>query len=158
MKIRRVAVNNRKAQLELTTASGEMLPFPYARLDPRPSARNRVREAFVDAELGSEGVTYVLDSGAEGSVHVDHALEYNEDPRYLSELLMHRMTVEASKCIETAGLSRREIARRLGTSVPQLYRLLDPDNTSKSINQLVSLLHVLGCSVDLKVRRRRTAA
>jgi predicted XRE-type DNA-binding protein len=135
-----------------------MLPFPYAKLNPRPSARNRVREAFVDTELGSEGVTYVLDSGAEGSVHVDHALEYNEDPRYLSELLMHRMTVEAAKRIETAGLSRREIARRLGTSAPQLYRLLDPANSSKSINQLVSLLHVLGCSVDLKVRRRRAAA
>lgn len=158
MKVRRVAVNNRKAQLELTTGSGAMLPFPYSKLDPRPTTRDRIREAFVDTELASEGVSYVLESGAEGSVHIDHALEYNEDPNYLSELLMHRMTIEAGKHIETAGLSRREIARRLGTSVPQLYRLLDPTNTSKSINQLVSLLHVLGCSVDLKFRKRRPAA
>jgi len=158
MKVRRVVVNNRKAQLELTTAGGEILPFPFSKLSPRPSQRNRIREAFVDPELGSEGVTYVLDSGAEGSVHIDHALEYNEDPRYLSEILMHRMTVEAGKRIATAGLSRREIARRLGTSAPQLYRLLDPANSSKSINQLISLLHVLGCEVDLKVRRRRAAA
>jgi len=157
MKVRRVVVNNRKAQLELTTAAGKILPFPFSKLSPRPSQRNRIREAFVDPELGSEGVTYVLDSGAEGSVHIDHALEYNEDPRYLSEILMHRMTVEAGKRIATAGLSRREIARRLGTSAPQLYRLLDPANSSKSINQLISLLHVLGCEVDLKVRRRRAA-
>jgi predicted XRE-type DNA-binding protein len=68
------------------------------------------------------------------------------------------MTVEAGKRITTAGLSRREIARRLGTSAPQLYRLLDPANSLKSINQLISLLHVLGCAVDLRVRRRRTAA
>jgi len=61
---------------------------------------------------------------------------------------MHRLTVEAGKRIATAGLSRREIARRLGTSAPQLYRLLDPANSSKSINQLVSLLHVLGCEVE----------
>ena len=158
MKVRRVVVNNRKAQLELTTAGGEILPFPFSKLSPRPSQRNRIREAFVDPELGSEGVTYVLDSGAEGSVHIDHALEYNEDPRYLSEILMHRMTVEAGKRIVTAGLSGREIARRLGTSVPQIYRLLDPTNSSKSINQLISLLHVLGCEVNLKVRRRRAAA
>jgi predicted XRE-type DNA-binding protein len=65
---------------------------------------------------------------------------------------------KAGKRIETAGLSRREIARRLGTSVPQLYRLLDPTNDAKSINQLIALLHVLGCEVDLKVRRRRAAA
>lgn len=158
MKVRRVLVNNRKAQLELTTSAGEMLPFPFSKLSPRPTQRNRVRDAFVDRELGSEGVTYVLDSGAEGSVHIDHALEYNEDPRYLSEVLMHRMTVEAAKCIGEAGLSRREIARRLGTSVPQIYRLLDPANASKSINQLISLLHVLGCDVELKVKRRRAAA
>ena len=158
MKVRRVAINNRKARLELSTAAGEMFPFPFSKLTPRPTQRNRIREAFVDPELGGEGVTYVLESGAEGSVHIDHALEYNEDPRYLSEILMHRMTVEAGKRIITAGLSRREIARRLGTSVAQLYRLLDPANSSKSINQLISLLHVLGCAVDLKVRRRRAAA
>ena len=158
MKVRRVAINNRKAQLELSTSAGETLPFPFSKLTPRPTKRNRIREAFVDPELGREGITYVLESGAEGSVHIDHALEYNEDPRYLSEILMHRMTVEAGKRIRTSGLSRREIARRLGTSVPQLYRLLDPANSSKSINQLISLLHVLGCAVDLKVRRRRAAA
>jgi hypothetical protein len=35
--------------------------------------------------------------------------------------------------------------------VPQLYRLLDPTNTRKSINQLVALLHVLDCDVKLVV-------
>jgi hypothetical protein len=158
MKVRRVVINNRKAQLELTTTSGEVLPFPFSKLSPRPTQRNRVTEAYVDPELGSEGVTYVLSSGAEGSVHLDHALEYNEDPRLLSEILMHRMSVEAGKRIAKAGLSRREIARRLGTSAPQLYRLLDPTNSSKSMNQLISLLHVLGCEVDFTIRRRRAAA
>lgn len=95
MKVRRVAINKRKAQLEISTAAGEMLPFPFSKLNPRPTQRNRIRETFVDPELGGEGVTYVLESGAEGSVHLDHALEYNKDPRYLSELLMHRMTRSA---------------------------------------------------------------
>jgi hypothetical protein len=115
----------------------------------------------VDEELGNEAVTYVLESGAEGSVHVDHALEYNQDPAYLSEILAHRLTVEACRRIKGSGLSRRETARRLKTSVPQLYRLLDPRNTRKSISQLVSLLYVLDCDVDLIVRGKagkRTAA
>jgi DNA-binding TFAR19-related protein (PDSD5 family) len=103
-------------------------------------------------------VTYVLESGAEGGLHIDHVLEYNEDPRLLSELLTHQLTVEARKRIERARLSRREIVRRMRTSLPQLYRLLDPANTRKSINQLVALLHVLGCDVDVTVRRRQKAA
>ncbi len=157
MKIRRAAVNNRKAQLELTMRSGRMLPVPYARLEPRPTSKNRIREAYVDKELGNEAVTYVLESGEEGSVHVDHALEYNEDPSYLAELLIHKLTVEARRRADRSGLSRRELGRRLGTSVPQLYRLLDPANTRKSLGQLIGLLHLLDCEVQLVVNPRRAA-
>jgi hypothetical protein len=158
VKIRRVVVNNRKARLEIITSTRAVLPFPYTRLDPRPTSRNRMREAFVDKELGSEAVTYALDSGREGSVHLDAVLEYNEDPRHLAELLMHRLTVEARNRIDDSGLSRREIARRLRTSLPQLYRLLDPTNRTKSLNQLIALLHVLGLEIGLTVKRRRAAA
>lgn len=157
MKIRGVAVNNRKAQLELTIRSGKMFPVPFARLDPRPTPKDRISRVYVDKELGNEAVTYVLQSGAEGSVHVDHALEYNQDPGYLADILIHKLTVEARRRAEQSGLSRRELARRLNTSVPQLYRLLDPANTRKSIGQLVGLLHLLDCDVDFVINPRRAA-
>ena len=157
MKIRRVAANNRKAQLELTVRSGRVFPVPYAKLDPRPTAKNRIRDVHVDKELAGEAVTYVLESGDEGSVHIDHALEYNEDPSYLAELLIHKLTVEAARRVAKSGLSRRELARRLGTSVPQLYRVLDPANTRKSLGQLVGLLHLLDCDVELVVNPRHAA-
>ena len=157
MKIRRATVNNRKAQLEFTVRSGKVFPVPYAKLDPRPTSKNRIREAYVDKDLGSEAVTYVLASGAEGSVHIDHALAYNEDQSYLAELLIHKLTVEAKRRADRSGLSRRELARRLSTSVPQLYRLLDPANTRKSLGQLIGLLHLLDCEVQLVVNPRRAA-
>ena len=157
MKIRRVTMNNRKGQLELELRSGRILPFPYAKLDPRPRTTNRIRQARVDKELGAEAVTYVLASGEEGSLHVDHALEYNQDPAYLAELLIHKLTVEARRRVDQSGLSRRELARRLGTSVPQLYRLLDPTNTRKSLSQLVGLLHLVDCEVRVVVSPRSAA-
>ena len=157
MKIRSVSVNNRKAQIELTIRSGEVYPVPFARLDPAPTPDDRVREAYVDRELANEAVTYVLESGAEGVVHIEQALEYNQDPGYLAELLVHQLTAEAIQRVDGSGLSRRELARRLKTSVPQLYRLLDPTNKRKSISQLVSLLHVLNCDVQLVVKRRNAA-
>jgi len=51
-------------------------------------------------------------------------------------------------------LSKREIIRRLGTSAAQLYRLLDQTNYRKTVDQLVALLQVLNCEVDLIVRRK----
>ncbi len=157
MKIRRVTVNNRKAQLEVVVRAGKMYPMPYSRLDPRPTSKNRIHEAFVDEQLDHEAVTYVLESGAEGAVHIDHVLEYNQDPAILAELLAHRLTLQARRSLEGCGLSRREVARRIGSSLAQLYRLLDPANTAKSLGQLISLLYVVGCDVDLVVRPRRAA-
>ena len=152
MKLRAVAVNNRKRQLELITAGRRSYPFPYSRMDPPPRSDDRIREAYVDPKLGHEAVTYLLESGAEGAVHIDHALEYNEDPSCLHEVLLHKLTVEALRRIDSCGLSRREIMRRLGTSAAQLYRLLDPTNRRKSMNQMIALLRVLGCEVDVVVK------
>ena len=158
MKIRRVIVNQRKAQLEIVVANGTVFPLPFSKLSPRPTSTNRILDAYPDKELAKEALTYVLESGAEGSVHLDAVLEYNQDPHTMSELLLHQLTVQARNRIEQSGLSRREIARRLGTSLPQLYRLLDATNTTKSLNQMIALLHVLGCEVSVVVKRRKAAA
>ena len=151
MKLNKVSINNRRKEFSVSIQSGVAFTFPYAEADPIPGSRNQIKEVFVDKELGNEAVTYVLNSGDEGTIHIEQILEYNEDPNYMAELLTYKLTLEARQGIENSGLSRRQIAKRLKTSVPQLYRLLDTANTSKSINQLVALLHVLNCKVDLVV-------
>jgi hypothetical protein len=113
-----------------------------------------IEDLFVDKELGNEAFTYVLKSGKEGSIHIEQVLEYNEDPKYLADLLTYKLSIEAQKRLEGSELSRRQLAKRLKTSVPQLYRLLDPANTSKSMKQLVALLHVLDCDVDVVVKNK----
>jgi hypothetical protein len=62
--------------------------------------------------------------------------------------------LEAQKRIVESSLSKREIVRRLGTSATQLYRLLDQTNYKKSVDQLVSLLQLLECDVDVVVRKK----
>lgn len=75
----------------------------------------------------------------------------------LADLLTYKLSLEAQKRLQDSDLSYRQIAKRLNTSVPQLYRLLDPSNTNKSMKQLVALLHVLGCDVDLIVKDSKAA-
>ena len=75
-----------------------------------------------------------------------------QDPAYLNELLLHRLSVEAAKALEESGIAKREVVRRLGTSASQLYRLLDPSDASKSVGQMLALLHLLGREVDVVVR------
>src|SRR5574337_2186108 len=153
-KIRTVAGNNRKKAFEVTTSAG-MLVFPYAKLDPQPTVQDPLARIFVDPELNRAAFTYILMSGREGTVHIEQVLEYNQNPGYLRNALLYKLTIEAQQRVQTSPLSKREIIRRLGTSATQFYRLLDQTNYRKTIDQLLSLLHVLDCDVDLVVRATR---
>jgi len=153
MKISRVTANNRRRAFEVTSGRRTYV-LPYAKLRIRPTAANRLRRAYVDQELGREAFTYVLESGAEDSVHIDEVLEYNRDPNYMRDLLLYKLTLETQRRVQRSPLSRRELIRRLGTSAAQFYRLLDQTNYKKSVDQLLSLLRILDCEVDLVVKGR----
>ena len=153
MKILSVEANNRKHQFEVRTKSQEYV-LPYSKTDPVPSTTDGIVEVFVDPELGREAFTYKLRSGNEGSVHIDSVLEYNEDPSYMARLTMYELTQLARSKFDSSELSTREVARRLGTSPAQLYRLLDTTNYTKSLQQLFSLLYLFGYEVDVSIKER----
>lgn len=153
MKIRSVSHNNRKKAFEVKRSTRTFL-LPYAKVSPEPTRDDAVARVFVDPELGREGFTYVLESGKEGTVHIEQVLEYNQDPSFLRDALLYKLTIAAQKRVDTSPLAKREIIRRLGTSATQFYRLLDQTNYWKSVDQLLSLLHVLDGDVDLVVRAK----
>ena len=154
MKIKKVLQNNRKKAFEVATYSKDYL-FPYAKLGVAPSRGNPIARVYVDKELDNEAFTYVLESGDEGTVHIDHVLEYNRDPRHMRDLLLYKLTLAAQDRVENSSLSKREPIRRLGTSPAQFYRLLDQTNYKKTIDQLMALLHILDCEVELVITKKR---
>jgi hypothetical protein len=153
VRIRSVTHNNRKKLFEVRTSTKKLV-FPYSKAEPTPTIQDPITGLSVDPEAGREAFTYVLHSGRTGTVHIEQVLEYNQDPAHLRNLLLYRLTLEAQKRIADSPLSKREIVRRLGTSAAQLYRLLDQTNYRKSVDQVVALLQVLNCEVDLVVRTK----
>lgn len=151
LKVTGVTANNRKQAFEVRTRGGSYV-LPYAAVRPSPGRDDRVTELSVDPDMDREGFVYRLASGAEGAVHIDHVLEYNRDPSHMADQLVHELTVLARLAVQESPLSTRELIRRLGTSATQFYRLLDTTNTRKSLRQLLELLGVLGCEVDVTVR------
>lgn len=153
MRVRSVTANNRRRVFEVRVGAA-VLPFPYSRAEPAPAVGDPVVRVKVDEELAREAFGFVLRSGRTGTVHVEQVLEHNQDPSYLRDLLLYKLTLEAQKRTAEAALSKREICRRLGTSATQLHRLLDQTNHGKSVDQVLRLLRVLDCDVDLMVRAR----
>jgi len=153
VKIRSVEANNRGRVFEVRVG-GAVLPFPYSKAEPAPGPHERVVRVAINKELGREAFGFELRSGRSGVVHVEQVLEYNQDPSYMRDLLLYKLTLEAQARVAASPLSKREIVRRMGTSAAQLYRLLDQTNDVKSIDQMLNLLRVLDCEVDLVVRAR----
>jgi DNA-binding Xre family transcriptional regulator len=121
---------------------------------PFDIASDAVVEVFVDLDLAKEAFTYRLRRGGEGSVHLEQVLDFNKDPSYLRDLMVYQLTIAAQKRVAESSLSKREIVRRLGTSPAQLYRLLDQTNYAKTVDQLLRLLSVLDCNVELVVHAK----
>lgn len=153
MKIRAVNANNRTRAFEVRTPR-HVLSFPFAKAAPTPTAADPIDTVFVDAEAGREAFTYALRSGRTGTIHVEQVLEYNRDPSYLRDQLLYRLTLEAQARLAASPLAKREVIRRMGTSASQFYRLLDQTNYRKSIDQMLALLQVLDCDVDLVLSSR----
>jgi len=120
-----------------------------------PSTDNKIKEAYVDKELGNTAVTYILESGEEDSIHLDAFLDYNKDPEYMAKVMLYKLTLTALEVRKISCLSKREIARKLNTSPAQLYRLLNTANYSKTIDQMVTLLASLGYEVNFNLTYRR---
>lgn len=152
MKIRSVACDNRKKCFRVSTGR-RMLEFPYARLTMMPSFRDRICQVSVDKELGREAFTYQLESGKEGSVHMDQVLEYNQDAEYLRKMLLYKLTLKAQSLLKERKLNKRAVMRRMHTSPTQFYRLLDQTNYGKSIDQMTKLLAALDCHLDVVFKK-----
>ena len=153
MKIRTAAFNNRRKAFDVE-AGGALHVLPFSRVEPVPGTDDPVVDVSVDTDTARETFTFTLRSGATGTVHVEQVLEYNKDPHYLRDALLYQLTLESQKRVAASPLAKREIMRRLGTSATQLYRLLDQTNYQKSIDQLLALLYVLDCQVDVRVRAK----
>jgi hypothetical protein len=142
-------MNNHKKAFELRTYK-DSYEYPYAMLDTQPTDEDRIVNAYIDPELGNEAITYELASGTEDAIHIDRVLEYNRDPSYMRDLLLYKLTIEAKKLVESSPVGIRELSRRLGTSPTQIYRLLDEENTRKSLDRVFELLSVLQCRIDIR--------
>jgi len=60
---------------------------------------------WIDDDFGGDAFSFQLENGKSGTVHIDHILEYNRDPGYMTELLLYKLTVEAKKYVDSTQLN-----------------------------------------------------
>lgn len=152
MAIKRVFTNNHKKAFVVETRQG-VYEFPFSQLSIRPTASNPVVIVYADPAIGKQGFSYELKSGRGDTVLLDQILFFNRDPEILRRQLLFKLSCDAVELVESSGLTKRALARRMGIKPAQLYRLLDQSFYRKTIDQMLRLLAALGHDVEVKIRR-----
>jgi DNA-binding Xre family transcriptional regulator len=63
-----------------------------------------------------------------------------------------KIALEMGKAMSQKKISKAEMAKRLGTSRTAVERLLDPTNTSITLNTMAKVAHLLGKRIDFALR------
>jgi len=103
--------------------------------------------------LSNEGFTYLLQNGKEDTIHIDAVLDYNEDPDFMKEIRLHKMTVKAIELFKKKKITKAELRRRMDCSKVQLDRLLDTAFYGKTTDQMIKLLKALDCEVEILFKK-----
>ena len=139
-KFKLVRFNNKKKVFHLTYTSGLEIECPYSAL----SIDENVIEAGPDKEVGNHCFYFVLENGEKDYITFDQPLHIIRQPDYVREEVLCNITLELQKIIALKKISKREIARRLNTSVTQVNRLLDQTNYNKDLSQLIEIGTIIG--------------
>jgi len=147
-----VVGNAHKQAFEVEIEGATPMEYPYPQCRPAPTREDPVTRVELDPELGLTGFVYFLASGSEGVVLSDHILRYNRDPAYLVDEMLYELSCAAKSRLESSPIAIRALSRRLETSPAQIYRLVDPTNYGKTLDQMVRLLAALEVEVQLLIR------
>jgi hypothetical protein len=138
-KFKKVEFDNKKRVFHLEYTSGLRLDCPYSAL----KIKGKVVDAGPDAEVGGHSFYFTLENGEKDYVPYDQPLHIAQNPEYVKEQTLYQMTKRLNEFIKREGVSKRELARRLNTSLSQLARLLDTTNYKKEMSRLIEIAAIL---------------
>ncbi|MBI4211051.1 MAG: helix-turn-helix transcriptional regulator [Deltaproteobacteria bacterium] len=138
-KFKKAIFDNKKKVFYLEYSSGLKLECPYSAL----SVENKIVDSGPDEETGHHSFYFVTDQGKKEFVPFDQPLHIAQHPEYVKQQTLYHVTKQVNKMLQASSISKRELARRLGTSLSQVSRLLDTTNEKKELSRLIEIAAIL---------------
>lgn len=148
-KIKQVEWDNKKKLFHVKYTSGLEVDCPYSAL----GVRENVVEAAPDKEVGQHSFYFMTESGKKDFVPYDQPLHIVQNPEYVKQQTLFEVTKKINQFIEEEHVSKRELCRRLSTSMTQLSRLLDVTNYNKELSRLIEIAAMLNYEFQWKFKR-----
>ncbi|MBI3535811.1 MAG: hypothetical protein HY072_10055 [Deltaproteobacteria bacterium] len=134
-KFKKAEFDNKKRVFHLEYTSGLKLDCPYFAL----TIKGKVLQSGPDVETGGHSFYFISENRKKDYVPFDQPLHIAQNPAYVKEQTLYQMTKWINEFIKCESISKRELARRLNTSLSQLARLLDTTNYKKELSRLIEI-------------------
>jgi predicted XRE-type DNA-binding protein len=72
--------------------------------------------------------------------------------------LKRALTEQLEESMQSANLTKLEMAKRMATSRSQLDRVLDPENVSVQLDTLIKAARAVGKEVEIRIKRTHKRA
>ena len=149
-KFKSVKFDNKMRVFHLIYTSGLTLDCPYSAL----GIQEKILEAAPDTEVGAHSFYFLTESGIKDYVPADQPLHIVQNPEYVKQQALYEMTKKINEFIKIEKISKRELARRLKTSMAQLLRLLDTTNYKKEFSRHIEIASILNYEVTWEFKKQ----
>ena len=147
--IKKVAINNRKKQMEVSYSSGRKVTFHFGQI----GIKENIKRTWVDSETGGRSIGIEYESGLIDYMPYDQPLALVRDPEFLLQTQIEILTSKIKEHLRKKGLSKKFLSERLNTSVNQIQRLLNPKILNKNLEQLFLIASLLDLEFELRLKK-----
>jgi hypothetical protein len=144
-KIESATFSNRKKELEITYSSGKTIAIHYGSL----GISKNVSDVWVDKETGNRSLGIEFVDGKVDYMPYDQPLAIAKDPEFMLQNHIEHVTAQIREELAKRKISKKYLARQLGTSDNQIQRLLSPKILNKNLTQLYKLVSLLDLQFEL---------
>lgn len=146
-KIQCVEFSNKSKTIQVSYVSGKKMSVHYGQL----GIKKKISEVWVDKETNGRSVGISFTDGSVDYMPYDQPLALNRDPEYLLHNQIEILIARIKLVLETKKISKRYLATQLKTSDNQIQRLLNPNILNKNLEQLFSLMSLLGLNIEWQI-------
>ena len=146
-KIKSATFSNKRREIEVEYNSGKEVSIHYASLN----LRKNLKAVRVDRETNGRSLEIEFMDGTLDYMPYDQPLAIAQDPEFMLQNHIENVIAQINEEMANKKISKKYLARQLGTSDNQIQRLLNPDILNKNLVQLYKLASLLGLQFEINL-------
>lgn len=148
MKMTAVYFSNKTKEIEIEYSNGKIIVLHYGSL----AIDRNISQMWIDEETRGKTLVIEYQDGLVDFIPYDQPLALVKDPEFMLQNQIEHLIAEIKETLKAKGISKKFLARQLGTSDNQIHRLLNPRIVNKNLSQLYRLCALIGLEFELKLK------